>query len=185
MANGKAMGPAIPWRLAGWGIAVAVILTPLAAMKLQVEGVNWTLGDFIFAGVLIGGTGLLYELAVRASGSWAYRGGVALALAAGFLTIWINLAVGIIGNEDNPVNLVFFVVIAMAIAGSIVARGKAAPMSRAMVVTASAQALVGLVVLAYGIGAMEPPPPMMLFALIEIFAAMWLGSALMFGRAAQ
>lgn len=184
MTDGQAVGAAIPWRLVGWGVAVAVILMPLVAMKLQVEGVNWTLSDFIFAGVLIGGTGLLYELAVRASGSWAYRGGVALALAAGFLTTWVNLAVGIIGNEDNPVNLVFFIVIALAVAGAIVARGKAEPMARTMTVAAVAQAFIGVIVLIYGIGAMEPPPPIMLFALIEIFAAMWLGSALLFRRAA-
>ena len=184
MTDGRAIRAAIPRRLVGWGIALAVILVPLVAMKLQVEGVNWTLSDFGFAAVLIGGTGVLYELAVRASGSWAYRGGVALALAAGFLTTWVNLAVGIIGNEDNPVNLVFFAILAIAAAGTIVARGKAEPMARAMTVAAAAQALVGIAVLAYGIGAMEPPPPVMLFALIEIFAGMWLGSALLFRKAA-
>jgi hypothetical protein len=183
MTDGQAVRAGIPWRLVGWGIAVAVILTPLVAMKLQVEGVNWTLSDFVFAGVLIAGTGLLYELAVWSSGKWSYRAAVALALATGFLTIWVNLAVGIVGNEDNPVNIVFLVVVALAIAGSIVARGKAEPMARAMTVAAAAQAFVGAVVLVYGIGAMEPPPPIMLFALIEIFAAMWLGSALLFRKA--
>ena len=124
------------WRLAGWGVAVAIILAPLVAMQLDAPGVNWTLSDFIFAIVLIGSVGLLFELGVRASGSWAYRGGVAMALAAGFLTIWINLAVGIVGNEDNPINLAFMVVVLLAIAGAIVARGKAELMTRAMLVPA-------------------------------------------------
>jgi hypothetical protein len=173
------------WRLFGWGIAVALILTPLAAMQLDAPGVNWTFGDFLFAVVLIGGTGALLELAVRASPSRAYRGAVALALAASFLTVWINAAVGIVGNEDNPANLVFGVVLAIEIAGTIVAKAKAEPMVRAMAVTAGAQALNGLVVFARGIAANEPPGAFGLLILIEGFAALWLGSALLFARAAR
>ena len=173
-----------PWRLVGWGAAVALILTPLVAMQFTRE-VNWTAGDFIFAIVLIGGVGLLFEFAVRASRNWSYRGGVALALTAAFLTIWINAAVGIIGNEDNPLNLVFLVIVAFAIVGSIVAGGKAALMARAMTVAAAAQALVGVVVFAADAGASLPPGPVKLLILIEFFAALWLSSALMFRKAAR
>ena len=172
-----------PWRIIGWGVAVAIILAPLVAMQLGAPGVVWTLSDFIFAIVLIGGVGLLFELAVRASGSWAYRGAVALALAASFLLIWINAAVGIIGNEDNPLNLVFFAILAMAIAGSIVAGGKAVLMARAMAVAGVTQALVGIAVFAFNDGA-EPPGRLGLLVLIEGFAVMWLGSAWLFRRAA-
>jgi len=175
---------ASPWRVIGWGIAVGIVLAPLVAMQLQAPGVNWTLGDFIFAIVLIGGVGLLLELAVRVSASWAYRGGVALALAAGFLLIWINGAVGIIGDEDNPANLVFMAIIAMAVAGAIVAGGKAALMARAMAVAAVAQALVGAIVFAIDAGASAPPGPVKLLILIEGFAAMWLGASLLFRKAA-
>ena len=174
-----------PWRIAGWSTAVAVILAPLVAMQLGASGVFWTLSDFIFAIVLIGGVGLLFELAVRASGSWAYRGGVALALAAAFLLIWINGAVGIIGNEDNSANFVFLVIILMAIAGAVVARGKAALMSRAMTVAGTAQALVGIAVFALDAGGNEPPGRFALFILIEGFAALWLGSAWLFRKAAD
>jgi hypothetical protein len=172
-----------PWRILGWGAAVAIILAPLVAMQLGAPGVVWTLSDFIFAIVLIGGVGLLFELAVRASGSWAYRGGVALALAAAFLLIWINGAVGIIGNEDNPANLVFVAIIAMAVAGAIVAGGKAALMARAMSVAGVAQALVGIAVFAFNDGA-EPPGRLGLLLLIEGLAMFWLGSAWLFRKAA-
>lgn len=171
------------WRLVGWGLAVAVILTPLVAMQFTRE-VNWDLFDFIFATVLIGGVGLLFELAVRASGSWAYRGGVALALATAFLTIWINGAVGIIGDEGGAANIVFHVIVVLAIAGAIVAGGKAKLMARAMMVPAVAQALVMVYVAATGIGANEPPGQPRLSILIGGFAVMWLGSALLFRKAA-
>jgi hypothetical protein len=173
-----------PLRIVGWGLAVAIILAPLVAMQLGAPGVVWTLRDFIFAIVLIGGVGLLFELAVRASGSWAYRGACALALATAFLLIWINGAVGIIGNEDNPANFVFLVIILMAIAGAVVARGKAHSMARAMTVAGVAQAMVGIAVFAFNDGA-EPPGRFGLLILIEIFAAMWLASAWLFRRAAR
>lgn len=179
------MGNGNRWRIIGWGLAVALILTPLVAMQLQAPGVNWTLSDFIFAIVMIGGVGGLFELTARASPNWAYRGGAALALLTAFLLIWINGAVGIIGNEDNPLNLVFGVIILMAIAGTIVAKAKAEGMVRAMAVAAAAQATVGLAVFARGIAANEPPGAFGLLVLIEAFAAMWLGSALLFRKAAR
>ena len=172
-----------PWRVIGWGLAVALILAPLVAMQVGAPGVVWTLSDFIFAIVLIGGAGFMFELAVRASGSWAYRAACALALATAFLLVWINGAVGIIGNEDNPANFVFLVVILMAVAGALVARGKAALMARAMTVAGIAQALVGIAVFAFNDGA-EPPGRLGLLILIEGFAVMWLGSAWLFRRAA-
>ena len=173
-----------PWRMIGWGAAVTVILAPLVAMQLGAPGVVWTLSDFIFAIVLIGGVGLLFELAVRASKSWPYRTGVALGLATAFLLIWINGAVGFIGDEGNPANLVFMAIIAMAVAGSIVAGGKAMLMARAMTVAGVAQAIVGVIVFAFNDGA-EPPGRVGLLILIEVFAAMWLGSAWLFRKAAR
>jgi hypothetical protein len=185
MANRvQAMSAANRWRLFGWGGAVALVLTPLVAMQFTRE-VDWALSDFLFAAVLIGGTGLLFELAARESRSWSYRGGVALALAASFLLIWIDAAVGIIGNEDNPANLAFGVVLAVEIAGVIVAKAKANAMVRAMAVTASAQALIGVVVFARGMAANEAPGAIGLLILIEGFAALWLASALLFAKAAR
>jgi hypothetical protein len=186
MANeGQAMGRTNRWRLFGWGAAVALILMPLLAMQLDAPGVNWTASDFIFAIMLIGGTGLLFELAARASRSWAYRGGVALALIPSFLIVWINGAVGIIGDEDNPANLVFGVVLAIEIAGAIVAKAKAEAMVRAMAVTAGAQGLIGLIVFGRSIAANEPPGAFGLLILIEGFAVLWLMSALLFAKVAR
>ncbi len=164
-------------RWAGWGGAVVLILTPLIVMKLAPgAGVNWTLGDFIFAILMFGAVGLAFELAARISTSWWYRGGAALGLAAGFLLIWANLAVGYIGSEDNPYNLLFFGVVAIAIAGALLARFRARGMALAMLAAAIAHAAAGL----GGLAADPITAPITL-----AFAAMWLASAALFRRAAR
>ena len=181
-ANEAREGASVPWRLIGWGGAVALLLLPLVAMQFTHE-VNWTLSDFIVAGVIFAIVGGTFELAVRASGNWAYRAGVALALAGGFFTVWINLAVGIVGNEDNPINLVFFVVILVAVAGAISARFTADGMKRAMTVTGLFQAMVGAFIFAADIGSGDPPGAVRLLILILVLAGFWLASALLFRTA--
>jgi hypothetical protein len=158
-----------------WGAAAALILTPLVAMKFTSE-VNWTVGDFLFASMLIGGIGIALELAVRISGSWNYRAGALLGVAAGFFLIWANGAVGYIGPEDNPYNLVFFAVVAVAFVGSLVASFRAKGMAWAMAAAGAAHAIAG----AYGFPADPRTGPITL-----AFVAMWLGSALLFRRAAR
>jgi hypothetical protein len=158
-----------------WGAAAALLLTPLVAMTFTSE-VNWTVGDFVFASLLIGGVGIALELAVRISGSWSYRAGAVLGLAAGFFLIWANGAVGYIGPEDNPYNRLFFGVVALAFAGSVVAGFRTRGMAWAMAATGAAHAIAG----AYGFPADPATGPITL-----AFVAMWFGSAYMFHRAAR
>ena len=109
------------WRVAVWGGAATLMILPVLAMRLAAPGER-DLGDFIFLAILLGGVGLTYELAARMPDRHAFRLACAIAVAATLLNIWINLAVGIIGSEDNPANLIYFAVIAIAAAGAVVAR---------------------------------------------------------------
>ena len=68
-----------------------LLLLPLVAMQFTSD-VVWTVENFILAGVLIGGVGIAFELTVRMTRSWRYRGGVAMTLAATFLVIGANAA---------------------------------------------------------------------------------------------
>lgn len=162
------------WRMAAWGLAALILLLPFVAMKYSSE-VNWTPSDFIVAGVMIGGIGLAYEMAVRRSSNRAYRAGTALALAAAFMTIWASGAVGMIGDEGNPLNLMFGAVLLVALLGALLARFRPAGMARAMAVTAVAQAI------ASGIGLFADPMGGLLSLAL---AGVWLVSAAMFRRAA-
>jgi hypothetical protein len=58
----------------------------------------WTLGDFVIAGVLLFGTGLVYELLIKRVRDSAYRIYLAIALAIAFLLVWAELAVGLFGT---------------------------------------------------------------------------------------
>lgn len=166
------------WRIIGWGAAVALISAPLVAMQFTRE-VNWTASDFAFAIIMFGGVGALMEAAVRMSPNFYYRAGVALALLAGFLLVWVNAAVGLIGGEDNPVNLVLGLVLLTALAGALIARFHPIGMARAMLAACGIQAL-----LAVGIGIlMATDQRGGVFTLI--LASPWLLSAAAFKGAAK
>ena len=176
-ADGSGGGRA-SWRIIGWAIPVGLLAIPL------INQWPWTLSDFVFAGAMFAIVGGLFELTVRASGNWAYRGGVAVALATSFLLVWINGAVGMIGSEDNPANLMFFVVILLAVAGGIGARFQPAGMARAMAVAGSAQMLIALGVLVWRVGATEPPFFPAVAILVAMFGLPWFASAWLFRKAA-
>lgn len=128
------------WRVAGWSIPVILLILPAVAMRYTSE-VDWSAPDFIIMGVLFATIGLGIEFMIRQSRDLSYRIAAAVALVTAFLTIWINLAVGMIG-DDNPYNLLFGGVLMIALVGALLARFKAAGMSRAMLATAAAQLLV-------------------------------------------
>jgi hypothetical protein len=137
------------WRIAAWATAAILLLLPLFAMQVTNE-VAWDLADFVFAGVLIVGVGVAYELTVRMTGNTPYRAAVAVALAAAFILIWINLAVGIIGTEDNPANLMYGGVLVVGIIGAVIARFRPDGMARALFAAALAQAVVAAIALIAG-----------------------------------
>ena len=167
-----------------WGAAALLLLLPAIAMQFTSE-VDWDETDFIVMGVLLFGSAGIYEVATRMSANRAYRAGVGLAVVTSFLLVWINLAVGVIGNEDNPANLMFFGVIGIAIVGSILARFRAAGLANAMFAAAAAQGLVAVITIIIGWGLMEPPGAAGLVMLILFFAVLWLLCAALFRRAAE
>ena len=164
-------------------VTACFLLIPLIAMQFSDE-VLWTFSDFIFAGVLIFGTGLTYELIAKRSGTLAYRFAVGLALLAMFLLVWINAAVGIIGSEDNPANAMYFGVILVVFLGTIMARFKAYAMMRVMILASVVQALVPVVAFLVW----KPdfnPGVMQVFILNTAFVALFVGSALLFRQASE
>jgi hypothetical protein len=163
-----------PWRIAGWSIPVILLIIPAVAMRHTSE-VDWGPSNFIVMGALFATIGLGIEFLMRQSSNTAYRIGAVIALITAFLTIWVNLAVGMIG-DDNPYNLLFGGVLLAALVGAIIARFKPSGMVQTMAATAVAQALVGA-------GGLTTDPRGAILSMM--LAGPWLLAAVLFRKAAQ
>lgn len=75
------------WRLARWGLIGGLILLPWIAMQFTDE-VVWTLGDFAFAGAVLGGAGLLYEVLALKVRSMGGRLAIGAMIAAAVMLLW-------------------------------------------------------------------------------------------------
>lgn len=85
-------------RLVGIVLTVAfLLLIPFTAMQFTDE-VNWGPFDFVVAGVLLLGTGLLCELVLRLVRSTRARIVLCGVLLLGLFLVWAELAVGVFGT---------------------------------------------------------------------------------------
>ena len=125
-----------------FGYAIPGIITEFG-IGLDQIGLILSVG-FIVAAVIFGILGGLIEFAVRLSSNWYFRFGSMFAVLAGFMVIWSNMAVGMIGNEDNPTNLWFGAVLLIAIVGSIASRFRRRILQQAMLVAGIVQISIGV-----------------------------------------
>jgi len=126
----------------------------------------------------------LVYLTVRMRRSVKYRCAVGLALAGAFILVWMNLAVGIIGEPENLANLMYVGVPAVGIIGAVIARFRPEGMVRALFATALAQAFVGVITALAGLGAPVTPLRSLLI-LNGIFIVLWVGSAWLFQKSTR
>jgi hypothetical protein len=178
------MNQDITRRLLAWAIVIALLLlVPLVAMQFTDE-VNWNLFDFVIMGCVLFGIGLAYELLARRSKDTTYRVAFGIGLVTAFLLFWVNGAIGIIGNEGQPANLLYGAVFIVGLLGSIMARFKPSGMARTLFVAAAVQLLVPVAALVFwpqvswGEGGM-----FRVFALNAFFATLFAASALLFRQA--
>ena len=85
-------------RLAGIIFTAAILLlVPLVAMQFTSE-VKWSFFDFLVAGFLLFGAGLLLELILRKAKTIRQRIILCVVLFVALALIWAELAVGIFGT---------------------------------------------------------------------------------------
>lgn len=114
--------------------------------------------------------------------STAYRVAWGLALTAVVLIVWLNAAAGLIGIEDDdPANLLYVGVLAIAFIGAIITRGRPHGLARASFATALAQALVAVIALMLP----NTASAMQIVTMHGVFVALFAGAALLFRYAAR
>ncbi|HTN45592.1 MAG TPA: hypothetical protein VL098_04540 [Flavipsychrobacter sp.] len=78
-------------------VIACLLLLPLIAMFFT-KDVRWTAFDFLVAGGLLTGTGLLCELILRKVKKTPYRITLCLSLLGLLFLVWVELAVGVFGT---------------------------------------------------------------------------------------
>lgn len=155
------------------------LLIPFIAMQFSNE-VVWTISDFIFAGILIFGTGLAYKLITLRSKKMIFHAAVASALLSGFLLIWINGAVGIIGSENNAFNGLYYLVTMVGIIGAFLSKFKPKGLARTMFAMAAAQFVIMMIALFNGMAEIPHSSVYEIVAVNGFFITIYLVSAILF-----
>lgn len=131
-------------RLIVWFIIVlSVLLIPLV-MNQFVDGMAWGLEDFLVAGGLLFGVVIVYEMLTQKDQSVNYKKALGIALITNLILTWVNLAVGIIGSENNQVNLLYFSIPLIFLIGAVISNFKAFGLARTLNIMAIAQISIPL-----------------------------------------
>ena len=169
-----------------WGrwvlVTAAVLAVPALAMAFNIgvpdpgqgtEVVNWSPMDFAVMGVLILGSGLLFEYASSRGGGVAHKTAVGIAVLAGLGLIWVNLAVGMMDVENG--NLMYVLVLFVALVGAAIGRFEPREASIAMFATAGAHTIAAAIALIANLGPTIPAD--------AFFVLGWVASGLLFRQA--
>lgn len=163
-------------------VTATLLLIPLIGTLVSEEW-NWGFFDFIFMGMLIFGIGLAYELVARRMVTLFYRAAVGIALVTAFFLIWINAAVGFIGDEELANAVLVGIPLGVGGIGALSVRFESRGMAYVLFVMAIAQLLVPLLAMLWVPLANFAPGVALVLVLNAVFVALWLGSAWLFRRA--
>lgn len=165
-------------------LATTLLLSvPLVAMQFS-DDVAWTASDFVFAGTVLIGTGLLYQVAARRAGDLGYRMAAAVGLGSALMLVWAIGAVGVIGEDGDAADLMYGGVLAVGVIGALAARLRPEGMARTLLAMAAAQAVVAVIALIAG---KHEEPMSSVFEIVGVnafFASLFMASSLLFRRAA-
>jgi len=115
----------------------------------------------------------------RANGRRAYLSGVAVAVAASFLTVWTT----VVRDDGNGIG--FFMLIMAVMVGAASAWFRPSGMARTMLGAAIMQALLGALIATAPSTARTPDGPFRILLVSCLFMALWLVSAAFFRAAAK
>jgi hypothetical protein len=132
--QGGAMRLLNPWRVIGWGAALALLALP-AVLRFP-----WQPFAFVALGAMLAVIGGMIELAVARARTPAHAAAAAVALLSVFAFQWA----GRVGADEHIENLIYVVVALVAVGGAFGARFRPAGLAWAMFFTAGLQLVVAL-----------------------------------------
>ena len=110
------------------------------------NGQQWN--EAVAYGVILLAVGGFYELwQWLKTRTGTYRTAFVIGLLGAFLLFWVNGAVGIIGSEDNPANLLYGAVFAVGLIGSLISRFEPRGMARTLFAAALVQVSIPVIAL--------------------------------------
>ncbi len=165
-----------------WTFVIVLILMIPLAMQLTNE-VQWNEAvAYIVMMLAVGGAYELWQwLKTRDK---IYRIAFGVGLMGIFLLGWVSGAIGIIGSENNSVNLMYWTVPAVGLIGSLVSRFQPRGMARTLFATALVQFLipVAALIISPEVG-WGNAGVIGVFIANSVFAVIFAGSGLLFRRA--
>ena len=159
-----------------------ILMIPTAAMLFKVEGWAWSASDFVGCWVVIAAAIAAYKYVASRAPNSAYRVAVGMAVTTGVVLLWMNGAVGLIGSENNPANLMYAGVLAIGLIGAALARLRPSGMVWALLATAIAQFLVPILAMIIWRPDFSPGV-IQVFVLNFGFVLLFAASAFLFRRA--
>lgn len=167
-------------------LLVVPLVFTLLGSGVDGDGWHWTFFDFVVAFILLFGAGLTYELVSRKmkNGNQKIAAGLAVLTALGLM--WVNAAVGIIGN-DNGSNLLYFAALIVGLISAIVVRFNPRKLASVSFIVAGLIFLVPIIALLIWNSYMDPwvrefPE---VFVLNSVFVVLYVISGFLFRRASK
>ncbi len=124
------------------GVSTGFLLVPLLA-SFFVEGWQWSGFDYVFAWVMFSFVSLAITLVLTSNNPPLYKLAIAVTAISTFLLIWINAAVGIIGDGD--INMLYLLIPLILVFGALLSRLQAQGMAYTLFGMAFTQVLIPVI----------------------------------------
>jgi hypothetical protein len=165
-------------------LAVGLFLLIPVFGNMYVEGWNWSPFDFVWAFCVLYGTGLAYFLVSRKAKTTTYKFATGVAVVTALLIVWMNGAVGIIGDGDNGMNLLYFGMLLIGLIGAAISRLEPLGLSRTAFTMAIIQMIIPTIALIYWKPYMTEEPGILgVFAINAVFSLFWSLSGILYRNA--
>ncbi len=112
---------------------------------------NWTLLDYVLFTLLLSGPLIALWYFLRSERKVFYRLGVLFAAVGVFLVLWVNGAVGILGEAGSHASMIYVVIPFIALAGAFKTRARTKGLTMTMLILVGAMALIPLFALVLGL----------------------------------